>query len=337
MSGDSGVKLQRLGRSDARMTDESAASGPAGDRLADDSVLATDVAAFYSIMGRLMRFRWLLVAGAILGIVLAVLIKIYGLPEYTARVQLMPSQTTSLAQGDLQAKSLFGGGFLMGQQPQSVPPYVQFQTALTSFELARQLAEDQQLLTKIFYKFWDPETGQWVAPDGPIAKLRDTLGLRPWAPPGAWELQRFMMARVEINAAAANGMMEISFEWEDPVFAQEFLRKMVAVADNMVRAADVRRAQQVEDFILSRLDEVTQIEQRTALTRLMIENERVLIFTAIEAPYAAAIFDGPIVEDRPSSPKLGKMILILAGGLVFLISLIVLLWPTRRRRAARRG
>ena len=218
-------------------------------------------------------------------------------PQYIAAMEILPAES-----GD----SGGGGGAigmlasLAGGEGGQIPRFTQFQLSLGSVGVAQVLNTKYDALCIIYQGVCDLKTHAWHSRTGMQAKfnafLAKVAGLPD--PNGALtvvDLAQYNTSAIAFNKEKTSGLVTLSYANRDPKFAADYLSKVFATTNDYVRDQDRAAARNMVDYVARRIATNTNVEQRTALDQLLLQQERRLMMTEVNAPYAATILDGPTV------------------------------------------
>ena len=250
---------------------------------------------------RVWSGRWIVAAGLVYGLV-------YGLyqahragPQYQAVVQVLPADSGDSGGGSGggaigMLANLAGSGGGGGQNPK----FTQFQFSLGSVGVATALDKKYDMVCTIYRGLCDPKTHAWKERTGMQASFNAFLarvaGLPdPNGPLTVMDLAGFNAGAVVLTKDKLSGVVAMTFYNRDPKFAADYLLKLLETTNDFVRKQDHTTARNMVDYVAHRIATNTNIEQRSALDQLLLQQERRLMMTEVSAPYAATILDGPIV------------------------------------------
>ncbi len=269
------------------------------------------------VMQQVWSGRLIVVAALIFGLFCG----IYGAhragPLYLASVEVLP------AEGDGGGSGGGGGAIgmlasLAGGGGGSVPKFTQFQIAIGSVGVA-QMLDDKYDMVCVMYRgrcdrkthTWRPRTGFDAAVAAFLARV---AGLPdPNGPNTVVDLAQYNFSGIAITKDKTSGLVTLSYYNRDPKFASDYLLKVLDTTNNYVREQDRATARNMVDYVAHRVATNTNVEQRTALDSLLLQQERRLMMTEVSAPYAAIILDGPTV-----TPVNTVLQTILLNGILFM-------------------
>jgi uncharacterized protein involved in exopolysaccharide biosynthesis len=220
-------------------------------------------------------------------------------------------------------------------------PFDELLDLLTSQRLADLVAEDHDLMVRLFRRRWNPETESWRPPAGPIASfsrsLREALELPQIGDPGSDDVRRFLQSNLDVTQSDNGAVRYVELRGEDPVMARELLLMLYNAADQAIRQATLQRTSQQIAFLDSRLRTLAVAEHRAALTQLLSDQEKRLMLLQIDQPYAARIIDPPALPRLPIWPR--PLLTLGVAGLSavllwFVIGVVVAMFGRRRVPAA---
>ncbi len=193
-----------------------------------------------------------------------------------------------------------------------------FVEAVHSHDVALVLARDPEIMHRVFHRQWDAGSRTWRVPHGGLhliaSSLKPLLGTpeRPFAPPGAAELQKWMTDEIGVDQNIKSPVVTLTLLSEDPVFAVYFFDRLTATIDAMLRRRALLRADDYIRYLSARLTTVTLAEQRVAIAQALGEQERLKMVASSDRPFSAEVFENPAATDRPVTPQPLK-VLALAG------------------------
>jgi LPS O-antigen subunit length determinant protein (WzzB/FepE family) len=115
--------------------------------------------------------------------------------------------------------------------------------------------------------------------------------------------------------------------------AQNILKALYEHADGLLRERAAERSTKQLEYLRGKIAEVANLEHRQAVVELMSQEERKLMLSKVNLPYAAQIVAGPSLPLYPTSPKAATAAALGAlGGLG--IGAALALWRDRRRSPA---
>lgn len=302
-----------------------------------DGTMADDSNWLQNVLRQVRARWWMIVGGALLGFLLAVIYLRNAAYVYTAelKVSAAESRTARPATGSLGGLASIAG---FGTTTQPAAPFQLYLEGLKSREVAERLARDRAVMHTIFATEWDPTRRTWRKPPSFLGGIKrsvwDVLGLpvTPWQPPGAARLQEYLGAGVVVFQSVKSPLVTISLDSPDPKFAARFLTKLDDTVDGYLREQAQARTRSNIDYLSDKLRGVTFVEQRQALFAALSDEERSAMLANSRAPFAAQAFGVATSSLAPTKPR---QIPLLLGGLVagaiLGTALAVLLGPRRPR------
>lgn len=250
--------------------------------------------------------------------------------KYSAWLQLTATQQdgSSTKNGLSGLASL--AGFNLSMSGQSTPPFILYIEALKSRQVAEALSKDQNLMIIAFNNQWNDKENIWQEPESfvrPLVKLvKKILGIPvyPWEPPGGIEMESFLKENVEIKEDAKNPMVTISFSHPDARFAEEFLKNLNRITDEILRQRTLNRSEQYINYLTKTLPNVTIAEHRVALAETLSGQEKLRMMASSGVSFAAEPFGNVAVSQHPTTPVawlvlLSSLIIGLILGVVLVI------------------
>jgi hypothetical protein len=296
----------------------------------------------HSIFADIGRRWWLLPAGLVLGLALALVYLNRTTHFYTAELKVYPAPSTSgktapSPLGGLAAIAGLAGG---GSGSEAVTPFRFYLEGLYSTEVANRLARDEQLMRTIFVSEWDGAAGKWREPSslgGSVrAGIATVLGLPRfgWQPPDGVRLQAYIADAVSVRQSVRTPVVTLVHDFPEPAFAVTFLKRLHLTLDQYLREQQAARTRANIAYLSGELQKVTLADQRRALVAALGEQERQAMLVFADAPYAADPLDEAVVSARPTRPR---AVPLLAGSAVAGLLLGVVTSLLLARRARRNG
>lgn len=265
--------------------------------------------------------------------------------EYTVSATLAPSDaelnilTGISSAGEFGSLSLGRLGLGLGGGDTKFSALLQ---QLTSGATAQVLLADDRVKAAIYDTIWDSRSRTFHPPSGFFGALRETakaaLGLRPWQPPTAADMQRYLSHNVVTREIGISELYSVTYTNKDPDFARYFLSRVLAISDNYLRVRKLARAKAYVDYLDQRLKGVTELDQRQALLKLKSTQENFLMAASVNLPFSADINDPPITPSRPAWPNLliiAVLVLFFGGALAAALGVYFRPYESLRRRFAR--
>jgi hypothetical protein len=259
--------------------------------------------------------------------------------KYTATMVVGPtSLSLSNLKGGLDALSSASAilGNLSGGPSSEFGAFI---TVLPSSAAARQLAEDQPLMASLFPSSWDAEAMQWSEPSGFVAALKrgvkSLLGYPRWSPPDAEDLQVLIEKNLQVRRLNQPGFYQLLFKASSPETATVFLEKLYAAADTTLKDRERTRVEARISYLERKIQQVNISEYRQTLLALLSQEEKKLLATVADLPYAADVLAHAQAERRPSSPNIVAILVGMALlGLAFGAAIVA--WLENRRALGER-
>lgn len=258
--------------------------------------------------------------------------------KYQAAVMVSPqeglSPTGSL--GGLQGLASLASSSGASSLGDGVPfqPFLRFTQTITNDSVAQAIMKQPWVMPAMFPEQWDDKTRSWHPKYGPIAAIREAanfvLGLRPWHPPDAQDLQILLDKRVDVQKYGRNPAYTITFMDRDPENAAKMLSLLLSTNDAIIHSDARTRAAHMIDYLQGRLRDESMVNRRNVLDQLMLEQERALMASQAGGDYAAKTIDALTV-----TPSLIQK--LIAFGISFPILALACFFGLRISRRLRQG
>lgn len=231
--------------------------------------------------------------------------------QYTVSATLAPSDaelnmlTGISGTGELGSLSLGRLGLGLGGGDAKFSALLQ---QLTSGATAQALLADDRVKAAIYDTIWDARSRTFHPPSGFVGGLREfvkaALGIQPWRPPTAADMQRYLSHNVVTREIGISDLYAVTYANKNPEFARYFLSRVLAVSDSYLRVRKLARAKAYVGYLDQRLKSVTGLDQRQAILKLRSQQENFLMAASVNLPFSADIDDPPITPSRPTWPNL---------------------------------
>lgn len=290
------------------------------------------------IFSRLWEGKSIIFIGAIAAALLMLIMLPAFSRQYAVSMTVVPTpsdqDSMGRSSGTLSALLSFAGG----QQGNSY--YLRYQNLLISPIVAERMQKKYGTLQDVFSNQWDKADRKWVQP----FTLRNLmlgwllrLGHIPvWSPPDAIMLSGYLKDHLIIIPSTENDIVSISMQSKDPKFAQKILLQAHEQANAVLRDQVARHASQQVEYLQKKLSGVTIADYRATLLAILSVQEKTLMLTQADAPFAADILSPPLISENPISPRpilfvaLSALLGALAGG-----ATTILFGPNWLRRLGR--
>lgn len=266
--------------------------------------------------------KWLLVAITLASLLMGIAYLKLLTPTYTVelRVTAAASSSNSIANrlGNLGGLAAAAGLPIGGST--KAEPFDLYLEALTSREVADELARDQRIMTRIFAREWDAQAHRWKQPDMSIfqsVKYLLTLGDPPWRAPDGARLRDFLQRKVLVSKSAKSPITLIGIDAEDPEFGIYLLSRMNSAADTSVRKRALAQANDYKDYLASVLPTIELADVRLSLADSLTRQYEAVMMARSSVPYAAMAISHPQASLLPTKPKVAiTLALFLLIGIV---------------------
>lgn len=274
------------------------------------SVVGNDTAPKFTAIGFVLRiWEERLFLGLLVGLftALAVIYSLVLLPKYTATMLI--GHVTSVENPGGSSASGLGGAISLFGKNRDDPKYNLFLELIKTQDFAASLERKYHLI-------------ETAPKEERLRQIGDVEAL---------------LHSVATATDSETGITKLTVQLRNKAFAKNVLEMIYNEGNEAVRRIDTQRAKSFADYIESRFKNETNRSLQDALGSLLITQERFLMVTRVDLPYAAQRLDGPNVSNRPTSPR---RFLIIAIGLVvsFALGLIcIVLWDAIIDERAGRG
>jgi len=253
------------------------------------------------IMDQLWSGRTIIALSFVVGIAFGIYSAWTKGPNFVAEMKLLPAESSSVEGGNSNASGALGliAG-LTGTNLGSVPKFTQFLSALHSTSVAEILDKKYAMSCRVFAGNCDQKTLQWRKRTGMRAWFNGVMaalsGLPdPNGPYTSTELALYIDGAVEVTIDKANQVVKLDYQSTKPKFATEFLSRLVQTTNDYIKSQDRAVTRQYVAYLTTQTSTATNVAHRDALDQLLLQQERKLMLTEVNVPYAASVLDGPTV------------------------------------------
>lgn len=272
------------------------------------------------------RLRWYIVAGALTGAAIALLVSLLMIRVYRAEVTAMPAGDAQAAGGLARLAGQFGGlaalaGVSVSSGDDSRDEAI---AVLGSRRFALEMIDDLDLLPVLFSKRWDPASRAWRAESGKGPPTNDE----------AWRIWDKSIRTVFDDSA--RGLITVRVEWRDRELAAAWANEMINRLNRTMRMRRLAELDQNLRFLNDELEQATMVELRSAIAQVMQAQVSERMLANVRQEFALKVIDPalPADADRPIRPRpalygaLGLSSGVLIG---FALGLVVLYSKARPR------
>lgn len=290
----------------------------------------------------LLRLAWsgrgIVVITTVIGLLYGVYSVYHAGPSYMATIKIQPAASdTGLGNTSGSGAGGLLAGLTGGSGAAQVPKFIQFTYAMSSLEVARALIQKYDLLCRIYHSQCDPITHQWKPRNSTVydwlVSATSRLGGLPdpnVGPRGPIDLATYIDHNiVAVQLKKTDSVMTLTYVDSNPQFAAQFLSQVVKAANDYVRAQSRETQKRYVEYLTSSAAQTTNVEQRQAIDNLLLQEERQLMMTEVDVPYAAQILDGPTITPVNRALKTIAMFTAIGMLLGFAIAMSRDLLPRR--------
>ena len=248
------------------------------------------------------RARVVLLAGAVAGIVLALVFMTICVPQYRATMLVAPAASSIGA--DVNAP-LPDKSVSVTQTVRTVPEtinfgnYTQFEHTLRETSVAAALLRQPETMAGI------SKARRFIVGNAPSLETAE-------------DLADYLRDHISIEPVGTTSLRRLVYKHPDRQFAVHMLRALHGVADDLIRQESRERIREREDYLQEVLESVDHPDHRRALTMLLMEQEHLEMILAMDEPFAAAIIEPPAAGTHPYWPRAAIVlpVFMLAGMMI---------------------
>jgi hypothetical protein len=304
------------------------------------AVMASFLRRSFSIADLIKRFirAWFF---GLIGLVMGLCFGIYMVwttpPSYSVSIGLLPTDST----GDV---SLDGGGSglaalagLIGSGSGPVPKFTRFVASLNSTSVAKIMNEKYDMVCRTYRGDCDPETHTWNEHKGFGAWVQKTVAeiahlQDPSAPKTVVDLAAYTAGNVVLTSDRTSHILTLSMDSRDPKFAALYLQTLVQATNDYIKAQDLSTVRPLISYLNAKLANANlNLATHDALAGMLGEQERRLMLSSVDIPYAASIQDGPNVTTSNEALRMLALDAIIGLALGFALGFALHAWGSLTR------
>lgn len=243
---------------------------------------------------RFWKARLWVLLGSCAGLLVGVVLLLSLQPHYEASMIIAPSfaQEESDSFASFETGRTVENRALALMTEKSLPPeFTRFEQILREQTVANILAKYDGILEKV------GEERIWR--------------IQPHHTMDAKDLGKYLHENVRVEPIGASSSRRISYAHPDPDFAVQLLKRMHTIADTTIRQKTAAETQDRIGWLQKELGQTGNPDHRTALTTLLMKQERRRMLVAMDQPYTAEIVEPPSVASRPAWPP--RMLTVLVA------------------------
>lgn len=257
----------------------------------------------------LWRRKWLVLACALLGAVIAGGIAFTMPRQYEATVVMMPlADSTSGGQlaGLGSLASSFGGlaslaGLSIGDSARKQESVAVLQSEV----LTEMYVQRNNLLPVLFYRKWNAQTHTWNVTD-------------PKKVPTLWKANEFFKSHVrQINSNSKTGMVTMTITWEDAELAAKWANDLVRLTNEYMRNRAIQESERNINFLSEEATKTNLVEARQAVYSVLQTEINKEMLARGRDEYALKVVDPAVAPERAASPQ--KAVWVVVGALAGLL------------------
>jgi hypothetical protein len=261
------------------------------------------------LLGQAWTGRLLIISTTLIGLLCGVYMVHANGPHFTATMLISPADSDNSLGGNTGG----GGGLLAGLSGNigavALPKFTQFVLTKGSVGVAQDLDRKYGFLCRIYSSECNQVTHQWRERAGIKAWFNGILarlaGLPdPNGPRTAEDLATYIAGAVTTEENKNNSMVQIHYISAKPVFAAQFLAAVVKSTNDYIRAQSRDTQRRNVEYLTASAAKTTNVEQRLAIDTLLLQEERQLMMTEVDVPYAAKVLDGPTITPIHNALKI---------------------------------
>lgn len=197
-----------------------------------------------------------------------------------------------------------------GNQTSANVEFSLYKSLLTSYALSDYLANNTDILKDVFSHEWDQSKSAWIVrKDNTLSKIKKYiksiigLPILPPQKPDGERLYKFLSESIKIYSSKKEPLTKIVIETSNPLQGQRILELVHLSADSYLREKKIFRTKMYIDFIIKKLSETRNKDQRSALIQTLSSQQKTMMVAAANMPFAAEPFGSIRTSFYPIRPN----------------------------------
>lgn len=256
----------------------------------------------------------------VIGLVLGATFGVYSIwttaPSYSVSIGLLPTEGSGdVSVGDNSGGALSALAGLVGMGGGPVPKFTRFVASLNATGVAKIMDQKYDMVCRTFS--CDPKTHVWRKNTGFGAGLDRVIAQighlpDPDSPRTALDLASYTAGNVTMTPDRTTHILTLSMDSRDPKFAALYLNTLVQATNDFIREKDRSSILPYVDYLHQKLATSNlNLAQHDALSSLLVDQERRLMLSSVDVPYAASIQDGPNITMSNKAMRLLAVYVVL--------------------------
>jgi uncharacterized protein involved in exopolysaccharide biosynthesis len=232
------------------------------------------------------RARLPVLAGALAGLLAALIFLRVAVPQYRAEMLVAPASHGSTP--DISSLMPDNAGAAMQFVLQSFSSgdssdFMRFEAILREPTIAARLLQDDNIRRGLAH------AGRWNF-------------LAPPPLDSAPRLAAWLQDNLEVEPVGATRLRRIIFKHPDPAFAALLLRRIYDATDDLIRAEREETTAQRIAYLEKTIDQTANPDHKRDLTKLLMDQEQIAMILAVHEPFAASLAEPPAAGAKPDWP-----------------------------------
>lgn len=255
------------------------------------------------VLADLWSARLHILSGAVIGIIAASVFLITAIPHTKTQMLIAPANPLNDSGGSMLDDKNFAALRFIAQRSgvNNSAGFTQFENTYSGTTVARALLAN-------------PNTAD-------ILRADNSFIFMPRQNPKEWSAEKlasYIDQNVTLEPVGASSLRRLQYWHPNPDMGKAFIQMIHAQTDSFIRAAIKAGAQERVQYLSAKMQEAVHPEHRKALTELLLEQERLLMLSSIEQPYAATIIEPPSHHYKAGWPDAKLMVpfFVLIGAFI---------------------
>lgn len=160
---------------------------------------------------------------------------------------------------------------------------------------------DENLLTVLFHKLWDPETQSWKVED-------------PKQIPSMWSgVEYFTKNILNIAEDKKTGLITLAIEWEDREQASRWANLLVERVNKHLRELAIRDTQKSMEYLHAEFAKTSIVELQQAITNILEGQIKKIMMANVRLEFAFKVIDPAVVSPEGHIIKPKRRLMVVLG------------------------
>jgi len=248
----------------------------------------------FEIYKIILQFKPTLITTTILITLIGVIYSLLATPVYKAEVLMLSAQNEQSSSMSALASRAGGlaalAGINLGMTDSNTATSL---AILKSRSFTEEFINNEKLMPILFEESWDKENEKWQD-----------------EPPSSWDAFFVFSGVRTVSWDIDSGLINLSFEWSDPVLAASIANNLVLSVNEHIRKQAIEETNKSIFFLEEQLKQTSLVNAQTVLFNLIEEQTKNIMLANVREEYAFKVIDYAIAPQQRISPKRKQIVFI---------------------------